>query len=242
MLGAPDPLPADLDRRIKMVDTERSLVGAAMTATARRIEDIGDRRTKASRKLTEQLDRWSDRLSDLDEELNVLAGRRELVENGSTRPGETPERKNLACDVEELLGPRPGDRSRARAWDQAAAEVRTYRARWTLQTTTLRLAPLPTKKPRRRARRDLVRRTVSCDRTSLTLVGVRCRQNMVLGLIRTSDESSDHVSTPPRAAPTGPSKPANDRPRPTRYSPLEAGQTRFPHVSTAFISGPILRR
>lgn len=127
------PDPAELlDRRIRLVETEHSLVGAAMTATARRIEDIGDRRTRASKQLSQQLDRWADRLSDLDEELDTLTRRRELLNRPPTREQEQNRSMTMACDIEGLLGPRPDEPHRAWTWDRTAADIQSYRARWSI--------------------------------------------------------------------------------------------------------------
>lgn len=127
----PDPEVA-LDRRIKSVQTERSLVDAALTATARRIEEIGDRRMKASRQLSEQLVRWENNLSDIDDELAGLRRTRSL-RNARTPDLESGESRNSSCGVEAPLGPRPTPAQRARVGEGSPANIEANRQRWDLE-------------------------------------------------------------------------------------------------------------
>lgn len=153
------PEPAGLiERRIRMTKAERSLVGAAMTATARRIEDIGDRRTKRSKQLTTQLDRWADRLSDLDEELETLARRRELLAQAPPLGEQQDASKSLARDPEGLLGPRPPDPDSARAWDRIAGDVQSYQARWNIADGDPPLGAPPESDDQAAERRALIKR------------------------------------------------------------------------------------
>ncbi len=140
-----------LDRRIRMVESERRLVEAAHRATATRIEDIGDRRTKASRQLTEQLDRWANHLVELERELDSLTRKQPLQQKHGLPADDVRVGAQEVTIAEQILGARPEEPEAARAWDHATEDITAYRQRWGLDAEDL-IGP-PTEDPSQAAER-----------------------------------------------------------------------------------------
>lgn len=102
-----------VERRRHFVERERQTVDAAYRAVRRRYDRIPDKRTTPARALRPELDRWEDRLADLDSELRDLraAGRTEshelthgAVDDGVPAEVDAGARSARGNDFEALVG------------------------------------------------------------------------------------------------------------------------------------------
>lgn len=137
----------DDDRRIRHVEEELLLAKAAQRAVQKRIDHIGDRRTKPARAAAAELDRWANRSDELDAELAVLRRSQQLRHQHRLIA-----EADLGVAVEstgpiERDGPRevtkPGSADVASIRHATARELLGYRQRWNLKGDGPPLAALP---------------------------------------------------------------------------------------------------
>lgn len=103
------PEASDLVGSFRRREEERRLAAAAHRAIEARLDRVGDRRTKAARRLQRELDTWSRKLDELDTELGTLERRRQLS-RGSLGAGDDPTARRDQSS--ETPPPRFWDRAR----------------------------------------------------------------------------------------------------------------------------------
>lgn len=121
-----------LARRIHRVEDELGLAMAARDAVEKRIDDVGDRRTRAARELRPEVDRWSRRIEDLTAELGELDAIHRLWtrHDVSTKPQSVEPPLSTCGEEAALLGPRPEEPNHVKIWDNAVEAIGAFRHRW----------------------------------------------------------------------------------------------------------------